>query len=143
MNQIRREKQTISEVIFRGKRNIKQNRNWFYFKLYLTILKHENLSVPLKNRPVCHLLVLPQCLSVKICCISPSDSEANRDGADVESSLSLFFSFSASFENSSPREKSESCLRFGTSGPSLCLYPLLFRNIIFFPALTTALMTSK
>ena len=33
MDQIRREKRTtISEVIARGKRNIKQNRNWFYFK---------------------------------------------------------------------------------------------------------------
>ena len=29
-------------------------------------------------------LVLPECLSVKICCISPSDSEANREGADAE-----------------------------------------------------------
>ena len=29
---IRREKRTtISEVIVRGKQNIKQNRNWFYF----------------------------------------------------------------------------------------------------------------
>ena len=33
VHQIRREKRTtISEVIVRGKRNIKQNRNWFYFK---------------------------------------------------------------------------------------------------------------
>ena len=33
MHQIRREKRTtIPEVIARGKRNIKQNRNWFYFK---------------------------------------------------------------------------------------------------------------
>ena len=33
MHQIRREKRpTISEVIVRVKRNIKQNRNWFYFK---------------------------------------------------------------------------------------------------------------
>ena len=29
----------------------------------------------------------------------------NRDGADAESPFSLFFSFSASFKNSSPREK--------------------------------------
>ena len=42
---------------------------------------------------------------VKICCISPSDSEANRDGADAESPFPLFFSFSATFKNSSPREK--------------------------------------
>ena len=35
VHQIRREKRTaISEVIVRGKRNIRQNhnRNWFYFK---------------------------------------------------------------------------------------------------------------
>ena len=33
MHQIRRVKRTTaSEVIVRGKRNIKQNRNWFYFK---------------------------------------------------------------------------------------------------------------
>ena len=33
VHQIRREKRTkIPEVIVRGKRNIKQNRNWFYFK---------------------------------------------------------------------------------------------------------------
>ena len=33
MHQIRHEKRTtISEVIARGKRSIKQNRNWFYFK---------------------------------------------------------------------------------------------------------------
>ena len=44
-------------------------------------------------------LILPECLSVKIC----SDSEANRDGADAESPFPLFFSFSASFKNSSPR----------------------------------------
>ena len=32
VHQIRREKRTaILEMIVRGKRNIKQNRNWFYF----------------------------------------------------------------------------------------------------------------
>ena len=35
-------------------------------------------------------------------------------------------------------KRSENCLRFGTGGPSLCLYPLLSRNILFFPALTMA-----
>ena len=106
MHQIRREKwTTISEVIVRVKRNIKQNRNWFYFNfflktrvLYLTILKRKNLSSPLKVETdqfvIC--LVLPECLSVKICCISPSYSEAKRNGADAESPfplLLLFFSF--------------------------------------------------
>ena len=37
------------------------------------------------------------------------------------------------------REKrSHNCLSFGNGGPSLCLYLLLSRNIIFFPALTMA-----
>ena len=110
VHQIRREKQTtISEVIVRGKRNIKQ-RNWFFISnfllearvLYLTILKRKTLSLPLKVETdqfvIC--LVLSGCLSVKICCISPSNSEANRDGADAESPFPLFFSFSASFKNS-------------------------------------------
>ena len=61
--------------------------------------------------------------------ISPSNSEANRDGADAESPVPLFFSFSSSFKNSSPREKVGNCLRFGTGGWSLCFYPLLSRNI--------------
>ena len=79
----------------------------FLFKargLYLTILKRKNLSLPLKVETdqfvIC--LVLPECLSVKICCILPSDSEANRDGAHAEYPFPLFFSFSTSFKNSSP-----------------------------------------
>ena len=95
VNQIRREKRTtISEMIVRGKRNIK----W---------------------------------------------SETNRDGADAESPFPLFFSFSVSFKNSSPREKVGNCLPFGTGGPSLCLYPLLLRNILFFHALTMAARAKK
>ena len=91
MHQIRSEKRTtISEVIVRGKR-IKHNGNWFYF----------NFSVD----QFVFCLVLPACLSLKICCISPSDSEANRDGSDAESPFPLCFSLSASFKTSSPREK--------------------------------------
>ena len=105
MHQIRREKRTtISEVIVRGKRNIKQNRNWFYFKFFVESSSFISQQFKCKIQFVI-CLVLPECLSVKICCISPSDSEANRDGADAESPFPLFFSFSASFKNSSPREK--------------------------------------
>ena len=91
------------------------------------------------NRPVCNFFGFTR---VSFCqnCISPS----NRDGADAESPFPLFFSFSASFKNSSPREKVGNCLRFGTSGWSLCFYPLLSRNIwIFFPTLTMAAPTKK
>ena len=81
----------------------------FLFKarvLNLTISKQKNLRLPLKveTDQFVFCLVLPECLSVKICCISPSDSEANHDGSDAESPFPLFFSLSA-FKNSSPREK--------------------------------------
>ena len=113
--------------------------------LYLTILKRKNLSLPLKVEAdqfvIC--LVLPECLSVKICCISPSDSEANRDGADAESPFPLFFSFSASLRTLAKEKRSENCLRFGTSGRSLCLYPLFSRNIMFFPTLTMVARAKK
>ena len=95
------------------------------------------------NRPVFNLFGFTR---VSFCqnCISPSNSEANRDGAHAESPFPLFFSFSASFKNSSPREKVGNCLRFGTGGWSLCFYPLLSRNIwIFFPTLTMAARAKK
>ena len=43
-----------------------------------------------------------------------------------------------------PHGKSlENCLRFGTGGPSPCLYPSLSRNILFFPGLTMAARAKK
>ena len=98
--------------------------------LHINNLKLKNLSLPLKVETdefvIC--LVLPECLSVKIFRISPSNSEANHDGADTE--FSVVFLFSASFKNSSPREKVRNCLHFGTGGWSLCFYPLLSRKIL-------------
>ena len=85
VHQIRREKRTtISEVIVRGKRNIK----W---------------------------------------------SEANRDGADAESPFPLFFSFSTSFKNSSPREKVGKLSSSWDWWAKSLFAPLLSRNILFFP----------
>ena len=139
MHQIRHERRrTISEVIVRGKRNIKQNRNWFYL---LRNLLRKNLKVETDQFVIC--LVLPECLSVKICCISPSDSEANRDGADAESPFPLFLSFSASFKNSNPREKVGKFSSFWDWWAESQLYPLLSRNILFFPALTMTARAKK
>ena len=54
------------------------------------------------------------------------------------------FSFSASFKNSSPREKVGNCLRFWTGGWSLCFFPSWSRNIwICFPTLTKAARAKK
>ena len=65
--------------------------------LNLTISKRKNLRLPLKveTDQFVFCLVLPECLSVKICCISPSDSEANRHGSDAESPFPLFFTLIA------------------------------------------------
>ena len=79
------------------------------------------------------------------CCISPSDCEANRDGADAESPFPLFFSFSASFKNSSSREKVAklSSFRDWWAEP-LFVSILLSRNImIFFPVLTMVARAKK
>ena len=40
-------------------------------------------------------------------------------------------------------KRSKNCLRFGTGWPSLCLHPLLSRNIVFFPALIMAPRAKK
>ena len=90
-------------------------------------------------------LVLPECLSVKICGISPQDSEANRDGADAECPFPLFFHFNylPHLRTLAHEKRSEICLCFGTVGPSLSLYPLLSLNIKFFLALTTAARAKK
>ena len=133
MHQIRREKRTtISEVIVRGKRNIKQNRNWFYFKFFVESSSFISQQFKCKIQFVI-CLVLPECLSVKICCISPSDSEANRDGADAESPFPLFFSFSASFKNSSPREKVGKLSSFWDWWAESLLVSIIVTKHIIFP----------
>ena len=143
--------QQYQKRLFAVKRN-KQNRNWFYFNLsfesssfVFNNFKTEKFKLTFQgwNGPVCNLFGLTR---VSFCqnCISPSNSEANRDGANTESPFPLFFSFSASFKNSSPRERFGNCLRFGTGGWSLCFYPLLSLNIwIFFPTLTMAARAKK
>ena len=40
-------------------------------------------------------------------------------------------------------KRSQNCFRLGTGGPSVCLYPLLSRDVIFFLALTTAARAKK
>ena len=138
-------------MIVCGKWN-KQSRNWFYFNLSFGSLsfifdnfKTEKFKLTFEgwNRPVCNLLGFTR---VSFCqnCISPSNSEANRDGADAESPFLLFFSFSVSFKNSSPREKVGNCLCFATGGWSLCFYPLLSQKMwISFPTLRMAARAKK
>ena len=118
MHQIGREKRTVLGSLSKGvfeRRTATANETFSLFtrlgatifvilsvftlieKIYLKIrahplLKNEKRLLPVAvRRSKTPLLKLP--------------SEANRDGADAESPFPLFFSFSALFKNSSPREK--------------------------------------
>ena len=73
--------------------------------LNLTSSRRKTLRLPLKveTDQFVFCLALPESLSVKICCVSPLDSE---------SPFPLFFSLSASFKNSSPRGKVEKLSSF-------------------------------
>ena len=100
---------------------------------YLTILKRKNLSLPLKVETdqfvIC--LVLPD-LS-KFVAFRPRT--VKRLGTSLMPSL-LFLCFSlflSHLRTLAQEKRSEICLRFRTSGPSLCLYPLSSRNKIFSP----------
>ena len=101
-------------MIVRGKRN-KQNRNWFYFNLsfegssfMFNNFKTEKLKLTFEgwNRPVCNLFGFTR---VSFCqnCISPSNSEANCDGADAESPFPLFFSFLSHLRTLAQEKRSE------------------------------------
>ena len=129
-------------MIVGGKQN-KQNGNWLYFNLsvesssfiYFNNFQTEKLKLTFEgwNRPVCNLFGFTRVSSCQKCIFTLE-----------QWSVPLFFSFSASFKNSSPREKVGNCLRFGTGGWSLRFYPLLSRNIwIFFPTLTMAARAKK
>ena len=54
-------------------------------------------------------------------CILPSNSEANRDGADAEFPIPLFFL--PHLRTQVHEKRSENCPRFATSGPSrVCIH---------------------
>ena len=153
VHKIRRKKRTaISEKTVHGRREIlskinKADRNWFYFNFSLESssfifnnFKRKNLGLPLKDETeqfvIC--LVLPECLSVKIA-FYPRIVTALK----TSFLFHCFPLFLPHLRTLAHEKRSENCLRFATSGPSLCLYPLLKRNIIFFPALTRAVRAKK
>ena len=67
----------------------------------------------------------------------------NRDGADAESPFPLFFSFSASFKNSSPREKVGKLSSFWDWWAESLFVSIIVAKYIIFPALTMAARAKK
>ena len=119
MHQIGREKRTtISEVIVRGKRNIQQNRNWFYFKFSFessSFLIQTSLS----------FVWFYQCLSVKICLPSLL--------------FRCFPLFMPHLRILAQEKRSQNCLRFGTlwggggGGGESLLVPIIVAKYNIFP----------
>ena len=115
VHQIRSEKRTTtSEVIVRGNRN-KQIRNWLYFNFSVesssfifTNFKTEKFKLTFKgwHRPVCHLFGFTRVSSCKNS-VAFHPRTVKRIVTALMPSLLFrcFVSFSASFKNSSPREK--------------------------------------
>ena len=54
---------------------------------------------------------------------------------NIKQNFRCFSLFLPHLRTLTQEKRSQNCLRFGTGGPSLCLYPLLSRNAIFFRAL--------
>ena len=143
---MRKTDNNIRPVIVRGKRN-KQNRNFssiFLLKarvLYLTILKRKSLSLRLN---VDTDQFVTRCLPVKfqLHFTLGQWSESWRRWCRVSFSV-VFSLFLPHLWTLTQEKRSETCLRFGTSGPSLCLYPLLSRNIILSPRYWTMAARAK
>ena len=129
VHQIRRkERTTISEVIVRDKRNIKQNRVNFSVKSSSFIFdnfKTEKFKLSLLLKVETDQFVIRLVLPVSFCqnLLHFTLGQANRDGADAKSPFPLFFSlFLHHLRTLAQEKRSENCLHFGTGGPSLCLY---------------------
>ena len=114
MHQIRCEKRTTtSEVSVGGKRN-KQNRNWLYFNFSVegssfifNNVKTEKFKLTFKglHRPVCQLFGFTRVSSCKNSVAFHPRTVKQIVTALMPSLLfRCFFSFSASFKNSSPRD---------------------------------------
>ena len=86
------------------------------------------------NRPVCHLFGFTRVSTVV----------AFHPRTRIVTALMPSLPFRLLHLRTLAQEKrSENCFRFGTGGPSFCLYPLLSQNIIFCTALTMAARAKK
>ena len=82
-------------------------------------------------RPVCHLFGFTSVFLSKFVAFHPGTVKLIV--TVLIWSVSEFSLFLPHLRTLSQEKRSENCLRFGTSGPCLCLYPLLLQYIILFP----------
>ena len=117
VHQIRREKRTTkSEVIVRGKRNIKQNRNWFYFKFSV-----ESSSFILQTSLPFVWFYQSVFLS-KFVAFHPRTVKRILTALMPSLLFRCFSLFLPHLRTLAQEKRSQNCLRFATGGPSLCIH---------------------
>ena len=108
--------------------------------LYLTVLKRKKCKLNFTgwNRPVCHLFGFTSVFLSKFFASHPRRVKRIVTALMPILLFCCFSLFLPHLRTLAQEERWENFFRFGTGGPTLCLYPLLSRNIIFFLALTMA-----
>ena len=143
VHQIRREKRTTtSEMIVRGKR-INQNGYWFYFNFSVEsssfkLNNFKTVSFTLTFKGLSFVWFYQSVFLSKFVAFNPLTVKQIVTALMPSLLFRCFSLFLPHLRTLAREKRSENCLRFGTGGPSLSLYPLLSRNIIFCPALTMA-----
>ena len=127
-------------MIVRGQRN-KQNRNRFYFNLsfksssfILNNFKTEKFKLTFEgwNRPVCNLMVLPECLSVKIA-FHPRTVKRIVVAPMPSLLFRCFFLFLPHLRTLAQEKRSEIAFVLGLGGESLFLSIIVARYLNVFP----------
>ena len=139
VHQIRREtRPTISEVIV-------HNRNRFYFTISVESSSFNNFKTEKFkptfegwNRPVYHLFGFISVYLSKFVALHLRTVKRIVTALMRSLLFCCFSLFLPHLRTLAQEKRSENCLRFGTHGPSFCLYPSLSRNIVFSPALPIA-----
>ena len=104
--------------------------------LYLTILKRKTLSLPLKveTDQLCHLFGFTRVSIYKFVALHPRTVKRIVTALMPSLLFRCFSLFLPHLSTLAQEKRSGNCLCFGTGGPSLCLYPLLSRNIVLSPS---------
>ena len=128
MHQIQLEKRTIiSEVIIRGKRNIKQNTNWFYFKFSV-----ESSSFTLQTKTSLLFAWFYQSVFLSIFVAFHPWTVKQIMTALMPSLLFCCFSlFLPHLRTLAQEKRSQNCLCFGTGGLSLFVSIIVSKYNIF------------
>ena len=128
MHQIRREKRTtISGVVVRGKQNIEQNGNWFYFNFCVesSSFKFKNLKrrkFKLTFKGLSFIWFYQSVFLSKFVAFHPRTVKRVVTALMPSLLFRCFSLFLPHLRTLAREKKSENCPRFGTVRLSLCIH---------------------